>query len=281
MSDPHSRGLAGRDSSASAAAWLSAAQADAGDGPAVIAVVRDTPGPRATAPHRHARGQLLGARRGLLTVGSERGRWLVPPSDAVWIPPQAEHSLRSHGPRFAGWSLYVAADACAALPTQPCGLRVPALLREIVARLGDGAAPSPARTRLIAVALDEIAAAAAGAGRPGLPMPTDPRLLKIAQALIENPADPRGAADWAAWAHLSERSLRRHFALETGYGLRQWRQRAGLLSAVERLAAGAAVTAVALDSGYASVSAFGAMFRRHFGVSPTAYLEAMAPDGAG
>ncbi|MBX9401721.1 helix-turn-helix transcriptional regulator [Lysobacter sp. BMK333-48F3] len=283
MPDPHSRDLARRDASASAQAWLSAAQADAGDGPAVIAVVGDASGPRATAPHRHARGQLLGARRGLLTVGSERGRWLVPPSDAVWMPPQAEHCLRSHGPGFAGWSLYVAADACAGLPAQPCALRVSGLLREVVARLGDGAEATPARARLGAVALDEIAAAGGRDGRLGLPMPDDPRLLRLAQALVEHPGDPRSAAEWAAWAHLSERSLRRRFAAETGYSLLQWRQRAGLMAALERLAAGVAVTTVAFDLGYASASAFGAMFRRHLGASPGAYLGAagLGPAGTG
>ncbi|MGJ7904350.1 helix-turn-helix domain-containing protein, partial [Lysobacter sp. 1R34A] len=90
--------------------------------------------------------------------------------------------------------------------------------------------------------------------------------------LSENPADPRGLADWAAFAHLSERSLSRRFAAQTGHSLLQWRQRARLMRAMERLAGGDAVTAIALDLGYDSVSAFIAMFRRSLGASPTAYL---------
>ena len=41
-----------------------------------------------------------------------------------------------------------------------------------------------------------------------------------------------------------------------------WRQQARLLESLRRLAAGEPVTKVALDCGYASASAFGAMFRR-------------------
>ena len=50
------------------------------------------------------------------------------------------------------------------------------------------------------------------------------------------------------------------------------RQQARPLESLRRLAAGEPVTKVALDCGYASASAFGAMFRRALGVSPTAYF---------
>nr|WP_268828294.1 helix-turn-helix domain-containing protein [Lysobacter gummosus] len=55
----------------------------------------------------------------------------------------------------------------------------------------------------------------------------------------------------------------------------QWRQRTRLMRALERLAAGEAVTAVTLDLGYDSVSAFIAMFRRHLGATPTQYLKSL------
>lgn len=273
---------------------LAALRADSADGPVVIAVTMTRAGVRDTAAHRHARGQLFGAQRGLLTVGTAQGRWVVPATDAVWVPPQAEHSLRSHGAAFSGWGVYVAESACAALPAQACALRVSGLLREAVARAAQwpGDAPlGPVQARLAQVLLDEIAQGepalsgfaldgpalnrpADPAQRPiGLPMPTDPHLLRVAQALADDPADPRGLAEWAAFAHLSERSLSRRFAAQTGQSLLQWRQRARLMRALERLAAGDAVTAIALDLGYDSVSAFIAMFRRSLGATPTAYLK--------
>jgi len=41
---------------------------------------------------------------------------------------------------------------------------------------------------------------------------------------------------------------------------------------LEMLASGAAITTIALDLGYESVSAFIAMFRRTFGVTQTQYF---------
>ena len=66
----------------------------------------------------------------------------------------------------------------------------------------------------------------------------------------------------------SERTLARLFLKETGVGFRQWRQRLRMLTAIERLAAGQDVTAVALDLGYSSSSAFIAMFKRELGETP-------------
>lgn len=256
---------------------------DAAEAPWLLALRLSAQGVRETPEHAHARGQLFGARRGLLSVGTDRGVWLVPASDAVWVPPQRPHSLRSHGPAFDGWSVYVAPAECAALPSEPCALTVSALLRAAVERAAQWPADTawpPAQDRLARVLLDEIALAAAGAGpdRLGLPMPHDPRLLRVARALADRPADPRGLAAWAEVAHLSERSLTRRFAAQTGYSLVQWRQRARLLRALERLAAGEAVTAVALELGYDSVSAFAAMFRRHLGASPSQYLRGLQGD---
>ena len=51
------------------------------------------------------------------------------------------------------------------------------------------------------------------------------------------------------------------------------------MEAMSRLALGQPVTRVALDVGYKSPSAFTAMFRRAFGVSPTHYLAIFAENG--
>jgi AraC-like DNA-binding protein len=51
----------------------------------------------------------------------------------------------------------------------------------------------------------------------------------------------------------------------------QWREQARLLAALKLLAEGKKGIEIALDCGYASQSAFSAMFRRHFGVSPSMF----------
>lgn len=95
-----------------------------------------------------------------------------------------------------------------------------------------------------------------------------PRVCKapLARATID---------DWADKMAMSRRSFTRHFQRETGVSLSVWRQQACLFAAVPRLTEGEAVTSVALDLGYDSVSAFTTMFRRMLGVSPKFYLPRM------
>ncbi len=71
---------------------------------------------------------------------------------------------------------------------------------------------------------------------------------------------------------MSERSLIRKFNAETGMTFRQWRRQARLLEALERLAAGDSVTAVAFAVGYDSISAFIVAFREVFGETPKRYI---------
>ena len=52
----------------------------------------------------------------------------------------------------------------------------------------------------------------------------------------------------------------------------KWRQQLRLLQAMRLLAAGRPVTAVALDVGYDSPSAFIAMFKRTLGTTPHRYF---------
>ena len=215
---------------------------------------------------------MFGATRGVLAVGTDAGLWVVPASHAVWVPPHHRHSLRSHG-AFDGSSVYVSESACAGLPAVACAIRCTGLLREAVARAAswDGDALDAARQRVADLILDEIRAASPEP--PGLPLPVDPRLMRIARALLADLADARGLEAWAAFGPLSARTLSRRFAAETGFTFADWRQRARLMRAVQLLADGAPVMTIALDLGYDNVNAFIAMFRRHHGVTPARFLE--------
>lgn len=219
--------------------------------------------------HHHARGQLLGSLGGLLSVGTERGNWVVPSVHAVWIPPHHVHSAHSLGP-FNGWSIYVQESACASLPKEPRTIRVSGLMKEAVQRAANWPlepTDSPA-ANIAAVIVDEI-----GRLQPeyfALPLPKEPRLIRIAQALIKDPADERGLTEWADWGAVSSRTLSRKFAAETGFSFAAWRQRVRLMRALDMLAAGAPVTQIAIELGY-SPTAFIALFRRTFGDTPHAY----------
>ena len=251
---------------------LSPAAVDTSAGPLILVAAGSQEGERTTPPHRHARGQLLGSMRGLLSVGVEDAMWIVPAIHAVWLPPRCMHSVRSHGP-FDGWSVYVNESACADLPTLACTIQTSGLLREAIVRASDWPEGplNEAAAHVAAVILDEIRTLPV---EPfGLPMPKDARLQRIARALIADPADDRDLEHWASWAAIGSRTLSRRFVAETGFNFTAWRQRARLMRSLEMLAEDVPVTTIALDLGYATASSFISVFKRTLGATPAMYRQ--------
>lgn len=246
------------------------ALADDAPGPAVLAAQLRLPGPRRTARHRHARGQLLGAHQGLLRIEAGELHWLLPAGHMAWIPPSLPHALASTA-AFDGWSLYFGAGACAGLPATPRIFQPGLLLQAAVTRAlqWPQRALDATQSRLAGVISDEIAASTP---LPlALPQPRDRRLRRIAAALARAPHDTRSVADWAGASGLSSRSLARRWQAETHMTLSQWRQRLRVLLSLPRLLAGEPVINVALSMGYDTPSAFITVFKREMGVTPARY----------
>jgi len=243
---------------------------DSAEGLSAIAFAVELGAEFATPSHRHARGQLIGCSRGAVSVLTEGSAWLVPAGYGIWLPPHQMHGGQGVGPG-AGWSLYVAPGACAKLPAQTRTVAVTPLLREAILRATswDNEEVTPGRQRIADLIVDEIGSLPAE--DLCLPLPRDIRLQRIARSLLEHPADNRSVKEWASWAGTTSRTLSRRFPRETGLTLAEWRHRARLMRALERLAEGHAVTTVAVDLGYSSVSGFIAVFRRAFGVTPAAH----------
>lgn len=250
----------------------SLASLDAPEQPTVLAIGRE----RVTKPvtirwHSHARGQAVVVSTGLLTIYTRQGNWMVPSGHSAWIPPGQEHALRLCG-NFSGWYVYVAPEMCGRLPDRFGSASTPSLLREGIARIShwqDGADPGTREERLGLVVLDEIAALPLE--HEHLPMPADRAMAQIARMIIDDPADNRSLDALADAVGLSRRTVTRRFADATGMSFSAWRQRLRLFQAAEMLMTGAPVTTVALNLGYDSPSAFTAMFRRHFGVTPSRF----------
>ena len=221
------------------------------------------------APHKHVWGQLIYAAAGLMRVRAGGMLWIVPPARAVWVPAGSEHEIRALGD-FAMRTLYFPAAMVAHLPVECCALDVPPLLRELVLELVGRCpideADEPAM-RLTAVAIDQIAEAQALPLQ--LPLPRDPRAVRLAEVLRENPASQGSLAELARAAGASPRTIQRLFLAETGLPFAQWRQRLRLLHGAAALGEGRSVTEAGLEAGYAGTSAFIAAFRRHFGVTPS------------
>lgn len=222
-------------------------------------------------PHTHHWGQLIYAAAGVMRVRAGSMLWIVPPARAVWAPAGAEHEIRARGD-FAMRTLYFPAAMVASLPAECSALDVTPLLRELVLELVERCPVDETDApgmRLAAVAIDRIAAAAANPLPLRLPLPRDPRALRLAEALQAEPAAPAGLAELARAAGASARTIQRLFLAETGLPFAQWRQRLRLLHGATVLGEGKSVTEAGLEAGYAGTSAFIAAFRRHFGVTPS------------
>ncbi|KVG62983.1 AraC family transcriptional regulator [Burkholderia ubonensis] len=249
------------------------------DGPALIALRgNDDPasayrlGTREYDWHTHARGQVLCVEAGLIHVHTPHGAWLLPPRRAGWVPPGAPHRVRVSGAP-GGWALLAAPAFCAGLPARPCVIGVSEVLRALAYRAIDWdkqAALAPEHERMAAVIHDEIRRAPREALH--VPMPGDPRLARVARAVLDEPGSPRTLDAWAAFGTMSPRTLRRLMMAETGLSFAQWRQQARLAHGLDMLARGRPVAEVSDALGYASPSNFIAMFRKALGDSPAHYF---------
>ncbi|MEO9383710.1 AraC family transcriptional regulator [Chromobacterium phragmitis] len=222
--------------------------------------------------HQHARAQLMCVENGLIHVETPDGSWLLPPQRAGYLPPGTPHRVRING-ALSGWSVYLLPGCCGGLPPRPCVLAISPLLQALVRRAASwppSAPRSPEQQRIAAVTLDEIRQARHEDLH--LPMPSDPRLRRIAQAILADPAGQRSIEEWARIGALSGRSLRRLMRDDAGMSFSRWRQQAQLIWAMEKLAAGMSVAQASDALGYASPSNFIAMFRRAMGATPAQYL---------
>jgi AraC-like DNA-binding protein len=239
----------------------------------VTALAEDYADGSATPAHKHPNGQLIHAVRGVMIVSTERGRWIVPPSRGLWIPPTVTHSTRMVG-AVQMRTAFIRPDAAPVLPDTCVVLKISPLLRELILAAIDIELPYAQDSRaghITQLMLDEIQQL------PTLPLhlpaPADKRLRKICDAINAEPHANTTLTAWAQQLHVDPKTIQRTFLRETGMTFGQWRTQARLLIALERLAAGDKVLAVALELGYESPTAFATMFRKQFGVAPSRFYE--------
>lgn len=237
-------------------------------------------------PHRHAWAQVAFSATGVTRVTAGHSTYLVPPSRAVWIPPQVEHAV----------SVVQDADMRTLYVHQPpggCGPGVPAseagawqqcrvievssLLRELVREISEIdplATPDEAdRQRehcLAALVLDELRRA-----RPlplGVALPKDKRLRHLCEAVLDAPARHSTLDGWAAESGASARTIARLFRDELGTSFVQWRHQVLLARALALAARRLPMSHIAAELGYASPSAFSAMVTRTVGMPPSRFF---------
>ena len=269
-------------------ARLIAAIAEAPDAQRAVRVrVRRLAASTRIEPHRHPWAQVAYSAMGVLRVTAERHTYIVPPSRAVWIPPNVEHvvtvvedaelrTLYLHVPAGrVGPAALCKAQGRDADAWQSCRvLDVSPLLREVVQQLAALPVGAPPERERLYAALVQDELQRARTLPLGVGLPADKRLLALCEAVLDNPARHATLQGWAGEAKASVRTVARLFRQELDTSFAEWRQQVLLAKALSMAARKRPMAHIAAELGYASASAFSAMVRRSVGVPPSRFFAA-------
>jgi AraC-like DNA-binding protein len=225
--------------------------------------------------HMHREAQLVYAAKGTMQVTTPKGRWLVPPDRAVWVPARLEHSIDVLA-ELQMRTLYFDLAWLAREQRSPSldvefVVRVSRLLHESILALFDGR-DDPGRTDLL-IRLAMLELHQAEDSTTFIPLPHEPRCRSAATIVLADPTGPHDIADLAHAVGTSARTLSRLFSTETQLSFKSWCQRARIAAAIERLSMrpNVSVKQLAADLGYASFPAFSHAFRQVTGKTPTEF----------
>lgn len=221
--------------------------------------------------HQHPEGQLLFAPTGVLAVTTSAGCWVVPSGQGLWIPANEPHWTRTIGASRIR-TVYLSGERSAGLPVACTLIGISTLLQELIAAVLLVTVHGAQESRdyhLMALLVEEIVAAPRSSRL--LPIPGSDRLKDLCRAISANATLDWGLAECAQFLGINMKTVQRWFQADMGISFGEWRKQVRLFVALENLASGKSVLEVSLEAGYSSPSAFSAMFRREFGMSPSAF----------
>ncbi len=171
-------------------------------------------------------------------------------------------------------TLYLQRRLARTLPRGCCVVHVSPLLKELILHactLGSLDKTIRRQGHLIHVIVNELEAIRVVPLQ--LPNPSDPRALRVAKAILDDPSARRSLTALCKAAGTSKRTVERLFQKDIGMTFNKWRQQLRLMQGMRLLAEGAKVTHAALESGYSTPSAFISMFKKTLGTTPTLYFK--------
>ncbi|HLZ01852.1 MAG TPA: helix-turn-helix transcriptional regulator [Bradyrhizobium sp.] len=228
-------------------------------------------------PHMHRESQLVYAARGTMQVTTPKGRWLVPPDRAVWVPARFAHAidvLADIEMRTLYFDLsWLKRERLSAGLKSEFVVRVSPLLHQAIVALFDKD-NAPERTALL-IRLVMLELHRAEDSATFIPLPQEVRCRRAADIVLAAPGAAHDIDTLAQKVGTSARTLSRLFAAETQLSFKSWCQRARIAAAVQKLSVDGNVSVkhLAADLGYASVPAFSHAFRQITGKTPTEFVE--------
>jgi AraC-like DNA-binding protein len=227
--------------------------------------------------HMHREAQLVYAARGTMQVTTPKGRRLVPPDRAVWVPARLEHAidvLANIDMRTLYFDLkWLRRERRSPSLEAEFVVRVSRLLHETILALFDGRNNSERTELLVRLAMLELHQAEDSA--TFIPLPHEPRCRRAADIVLGDPTASHEIETLAHEVGTSARTLSRLFSSETQLSFKSWCQRARIAAAIERLSTepNVPVKQLASELGYASIPAFSHAFRQVTGKTPTEFWE--------
>ncbi|MCA1456486.1 helix-turn-helix transcriptional regulator [Bradyrhizobium sp. BRP22] len=225
--------------------------------------------------HMHRESQLVYAAEGTMQVTTPKGRWLVPPDRAVWVPALLEHSidvLADIQMRTLYFELpWLKRNARGNSLNAEFVVRVSPLLHQTILALFDRQDDRERTGLLLQLLMLELDQAEDSA--TFIPLPQEPRCRRAATIVLADPTAQHEIETLAREVGTSARTLSRLFSSETQLSFKSWCQRARIAAAIERLSTESIVSIkqIASDLGYASVPAFSHAFRQVTGKTPTEF----------
>lgn len=222
--------------------------------------------------HQHVKCQLVMPLTGFVRCSIDDAIWMVPANCAVWIPSQIPHS--NHISLSTDVCMLFVDPNVVGIPDKTCTLSISPLLRELIISLASKEqhyAQDESTLRLAQVLIDELICMPKE--HFDFPIPAEPRLNKIANLLLANPADRKTMGEWAALFAMSERTFARLVKQEVGMTFGRWRGQLHLVMALQKLSSNESVQRVSEDLGYESVSAFITFFKKTLGRPPKQYMK--------
>jgi AraC-like DNA-binding protein len=233
-----------------------------------IATARDAHDGDRWDPHSHDEHELLWASTERITVITPEAVYLVPPGASVWIPSGVVHEVHVPSGNRMQCTWFTGPHPLGSL-THTAVLITPPLLAHVLQHVVTFPLTDEERERAESFALDVLARSPTVA--VDIPQPTTAWLVDVATALVDDPADGRSMQQWAAECNVGLRTFARHFQAETGLSFSRWRAEVRHRTAMQLLASGTGVRAVAHAVGFDSVSAFTTAFHRQTGTTPGAF----------
>jgi AraC-like DNA-binding protein len=215
-------------------------------------------------------GHLVFMDAGLASVTVEGNLWALAPHRALWVPHGATYTIH----KKKGCDLQTLGLAQTdLLPTKPRLVEVAPFMRALIheaVRLNNLQNVSTDAIWINQLLISRIDAASAQTSL--ITAPADPRLRRICEAIIDDPANNQTIDEWVDKVGMSRRTLTRRFREEMGISFSIWRQQVRLQEALIRLEMGEPVSSIALDVGYEWPTSFSTVFRQTFGASPSHFI---------